>query len=343
MFKNSVVFSILIVSLNLSANLAPPSIEYVKFEGDINGFPENSENLNTIYRDANLDEELGISREDTLYRITLENDEMTDIVKFSLNEGNSLLLYNDYFVFYDRCAVPGKYLYVSNLDCSESVNDFHAVKCRNYAEIEFIETAEDFLCDSQIYEDVELDEGQIEELKSEMYGDWADIEIEEEAMAFNAEVGQQDDRLVILKNESDKFKSSLILYEDRFPDEPFHVILSDAEGSCKHGLILAPQESCTLYIRFAPETAGIYEDEFWIESYYYYDYVDLTGRCTGEVSDDSDNEVDEDNLSSDDDSHENADQIPSENPDDQKSDKLETDDDAVIGENSSDGCSVTVL
>ena len=321
MFRISVVFSILIVSLNLSANLAPPSIEYVKYEGGINGIPDDIEKSNTIYRDADLDSVFDIQRESTVYRATLEDDKITEIVKFNIDEKNKTYFSNySRFMFSDHCVEQGKYLYISDLDCSEFINEFRSVQCMNYAEIEFEEPTDNSLCDLEEYEDVELTEDQINTLKTGMQGRWATLGIDEYQLAFNAEIGSEDDRLITIKNESNEFKSSLILYEDRFPDEPFHVILSDAEGSCKHGLILAPQESCTLYIRFAPEAAGIYEDEFWIESsYYYYDYVDLTGRCTGEVSDDS--EID----------------------DDQKSDELETNDDAVTGENNTEGCSVIIF
>ena len=340
MLKNSMVFLIMFSSFMIAANVAPPVIEYVKYEGGISDVPASIENSNTIYRDADLDSLFDIQRESIIYRATLEDDQITKIVKFNIDEENKTY-YSDYyrFMFSDHCVEQGKYLYISDLDCSEFINEFRSVRCMNYAEIEFEEPTDTTLCNPDKYENVELTEDQINTLKTGMSGNWATLEIEEYQLAFNAEIGSKDDRLITIKNESDKFKSFLELFEDRFPKDPFHVILSDAEGSCKHGLILAPQESCTLYIRFAPEAAGIYEDEFWIESsYYYYDYVDLTGRCTGEVSDDLDNEVDEDNLNSDSDSETNDGQISGESPD-----ELETNDDAEVKEDSSDGCSVIIF
>jgi|GEM_PF-6040527 len=356
MFKFLTVFSIQFVSLMLVANVAPPSIEYVRYDGGISDVPESIENSNTIYRDADLDTLFGIQHETIIYRATLEDDKIIEIVKFELDEENMACCSNYYRLFFsDHCVEPGKYLYISDLDCSKFENEFRSVQCQNYAEIEFEEPTDTTLCNLDKYEDVELTEDQIGALKSGMRGRWAILGIDEEAIVFNAEIGAKQDRFVTITNDSDEYKIHVYPDYGSLPSSPFSILTSDVAGSCEDKMILSPLESCTVFIRFEPEEEGFYEDYYSIyDTGTYYDDVRLTGRCVGKVSDDSDNETDEDNLNSSDDSEINDEQVSSESPDDvaesnddQKSNdnsgELEKNDDSVIGEKSSDGCSVTVF
>ena len=357
MLKFSAVFLILLFSVLLTANVVPPVIEYVKYDGGISDVPESIENSNTIYRDADNDVEFDTYKETVIYRATLEGDEITDVVQFELDEENKTYYSSFYhFVFSDHCVEPGKYLYISDLDCSKFINDYYSLDCRNYVEVEFDEPTNNSLCDPEKYENIELTDNQIEELKSEMFGEGPSMDIEEGDLYFISEVGEEQDQQITIKNISNKFKADLLFYSDSYPIEPFYVILTDEEGSCRDGLSLLPQESCKLYIRFAPELVGDYEDYFWIQNdFIYYSHIKLTGYCeeksndeSPNESDDIDSEADEENLNSDDDSEINDEQVYSESPDDvaesnDNSGELETNDDAVIGENSSDGCSVIVL
>ena len=276
MLRISIFYSILIFSFVVSANVADPEIMYMQYNGGISDLPESLAESNSIYRNARFDKDFGIDFETTIYRITLDDDEITDIVKYELIEENLSYFYDmQFFVFSDHCVKLGKYLYISDLDCDQYQDDFRSLGCLNYVTVIIDEAIDSALCDPEIYEEVQLDEQEIDELKSETQRAEAFFVFEKEEIDFGKVcVGQYKDKKVVVKNAT-LFKNKSY-FRDQIISEGFEIIKTDAEDDCCNIEVFEPQQQCYLKIRFSPENNIPYSELIHADN----DELNLKGEGT---------------------------------------------------------------
>ncbi len=275
------------------ANPLPEPIEYKKHDYE-------NELKNNFFRVTSYDEMYNVTLEKVMYRGLIIDNRISDIVKFDIDEYSSVADYHELEII-DHCAHPGTYFYISDLDCTEFINEFNSLQCRNYAvivhEIPFYENS----CDQSRYTSVDLSEDEIESMKTETSGGGSSFVLDTEEINFGeVEVGSSIEKEIIVTNVSEQFKGTPYYsisdcyedYEDNSDDKAcFKIIKSPG--------LLNPKEKGSLVIRFEPLEGKEYDTPLCN----YWSYTNLmilrgVGISVVEDKEDGDNDSDYEKKSS---------------------------------------------
>lgn len=263
------------------ANPLPEPIEYKKHDYE-------NELKNNFFRVTSYDEMYNVTLEKVMYRGLIIDNRISDIVKFDIDEYSSVADYHELEII-DHCAHPGTYFYISDLDCTEFINEFNSLQCRNYAvivhEIPFYENS----CDQSRYTSIDLSEHEIELMKTEMSAGraWFSVDIEEIDFGY-VEIGRSAEKEILITNRSESFKG---YPRDKVNIDPW----SDGFEITEYPQLLNPGEKGSFKIKFEPLENMEYISSLYIDNSS--EPVILKG--TGGISENIDEDNDEYNSSTD--------------------------------------------